>query len=374
MLPHTGTSPVTPACITRRKRAVSGCLGVQQQLLGGPLLRHGSVAHEHHAVGDLLGEAQLVGGDEHGQPVLAGEPADHLEDFVDEFRVEGRGRLVQQQHPRARRQRPGDGHPLLLAAGQVPRQRVRPVREADPFQQLDRALRSASAAGIPCTHRSGPATFSSAVRWLEEVEVLEDHAHSDLRAGPRATRGGQRPAVLPVADTAAADQDRTRVRVLQVVDAAQQGALAGPAGAEQGDDLAGPYGHVQPVEYDLLPVPLVQAGDLDGAPRRQRCGAVRPWQRFLRQRLGRGRGHPRLVVGHGDLRRHHRLGHRPADRRSRCHHDREAGRSRSRARSAASCMTLMPPVRTRYITPDAKKMEKKSKVDEASWVLRRVSS
>ena len=35
---------------------------------------------------------------------------------------------------------------------------------------------------------------------------------------------------------------------------------------------------------------------------------------------------------------------------------------------------LASPVRSKYITPDAKKTEKKSKVDEANWVLRSVNS
>ena len=49
-------------------------------------------------------------------------------------------------------------------------------------------------------------------------------------------------------------------------------------------------------------------------------------------------------------------------------------RSKSSSRSVPSWSALASPVSSRYITPEAKKTEKKSNVDEASCVLRSVSS
>ena len=65
-------------------------------------------------------------------------------------------------------------------------------------------------------------------------------------------------------------------------------------------------------------------------------------------------------------------GRRPGSRRST--RLRALGRSRSSQRSTAIWSRLTAPVSTRYIRPEAKKIEKKSKVEEASCVERSVSS
>src|SRR5690606_12180480 len=95
-------------------------LGVGEYVLGRPFLDDHPSVHEHDPVGDLPGEPHLVGDDHHRHPVL-GEATHHVEDLPDQLGVEGGGRLVEEHHVRLHRQRPGDGHPLLLA----PRQPVR---------------------------------------------------------------------------------------------------------------------------------------------------------------------------------------------------------------------------------------------------------
>ena len=47
------------------------------------------------------------------------------------------GRLVAEDHVRVVHQAAGDGHPLLLAAGELQRPVVEPVAEADHLGQVD---------------------------------------------------------------------------------------------------------------------------------------------------------------------------------------------------------------------------------------------
>ena len=72
-------------------------------------------------------------------------------DLVAGLRVELAGRLVGQDQDRLLDQRPGDRHPLLLAAGELVRPVVEPVAQADLRQQVDGPLpllgRHARAAG-----------------------------------------------------------------------------------------------------------------------------------------------------------------------------------------------------------------------------------
>ena len=67
----------------------------------------------------------LVVGDEDGRDAeFPLDGADRAPQFLADLRVEGAEGLVQQQHLGLVRQRPGDGHPLLLAARQLGREAV----------------------------------------------------------------------------------------------------------------------------------------------------------------------------------------------------------------------------------------------------------
>jgi hypothetical protein len=79
-----------------------------------------------------------MGDDEHGH-ALAGEIGHDGQDLVDHLRVERRGGLVEEQSVRLHRQRPSDGHALLLAAGQLTRVLGRLVGDTDPFEQFSPA-------------------------------------------------------------------------------------------------------------------------------------------------------------------------------------------------------------------------------------------
>ena len=80
----------------------------------------------HHGVTRYpraTGERHFVGDHDHGHAV-PGEANHHVEDFADDFGVEGGGDFVEKQCLRPHHQRTHDGHALLLAAGKFARASV----------------------------------------------------------------------------------------------------------------------------------------------------------------------------------------------------------------------------------------------------------
>ena len=82
----------------------------------------------------------------HGHAFL-GQPHHHVEHLADHLGVERRRRLVEQHHDRVHRQRAGDGHALLLAAGQLARELVLVRRQADAVEHLQPRLSARPASG-----------------------------------------------------------------------------------------------------------------------------------------------------------------------------------------------------------------------------------
>jgi len=110
-------------------------LRVAEDLVGWPLLDDQAVVHEDDAVGDVAGEADLVGHDDHGHAGF-GKAADDGQHIADQFRVEGGGRFIEQHQAGRDGQRAGDGDALLLPAGEAVRQVIGVIAEADAGQGL----------------------------------------------------------------------------------------------------------------------------------------------------------------------------------------------------------------------------------------------
>ena len=108
---------------------------VVDELAGRAFLHHDAAVHEQDAVGHVPGKVHLMGDDDHGG-LAVGEVAQDAEDFAGQLGVEGAGRLIEAEDVRVEGQRTGDGHPLLLAAGELMGVVARPLRQAHLGQQI----------------------------------------------------------------------------------------------------------------------------------------------------------------------------------------------------------------------------------------------
>ena len=164
-------------------RALCGC---GEERLRAALLDDLPVGHEDDAVGGLAGEAHLVGDDDHGHPAL-GQADHHVEDLVDHLRVEGRGRLVEEDDLGVHGQRPGDGDPLLLPARELRGVLVGLGLDADPRRAAPGRARGPAAAESLRTLTGPRVTFSSTVlcaKRLKDWKTIPTSARSWASARP----------------------------------------------------------------------------------------------------------------------------------------------------------------------------------------------
>ena len=154
------------------------------------------------------------------------ELAHHAKHLTDEFRVQCRRRLVEQHQLGVHRQRTGDGHALLLAAGQLGRIGIGLARQPDPVEQIAGPFqRLGLALAFDPDGRLDHVLQGGAV-W-EQVEVLKHHADvAALFGRVLGTHLVQLAVPLAVADEIAVDIQPARVDYLQVVDAPQEGGFA----------------------------------------------------------------------------------------------------------------------------------------------------
>ncbi len=131
-VPVSTTAPV--------RSATNADAGAAASSVAEPGLHHRPAVEHGHAVGQQGGLAEVVGdhqhrhaggGDQGGQLPARPRPGGG---------VQGRQRLVQQQHLGLARQRPGQRHALALAAGQGGRAGVGAGGQAEAVEQLVGAL------------------------------------------------------------------------------------------------------------------------------------------------------------------------------------------------------------------------------------------
>ncbi|MNF49393.1 hypothetical protein D3C84_306640 [compost metagenome] len=214
---------------------------------------------EAHTVGELAGEAHLVGHHQHGQAVFGAEAADHVEHLAAELRVQRRGHFVEQHHFRPHRQGPGDGHSLLLASGQLRGIVVQLVAQADHVQQLDAALAGLGLAQAEHLDRCLHDVLQGAhVR--EQVEALEHHADLAAHSADVAfRRTHQLAAALDMGQGFAIDLDHALVDGFQGHQRPQQGGFARAAGADDRHLLVGLHLQIEVIEHGEAAVALVHA-------------------------------------------------------------------------------------------------------------------
>ena len=226
--------------------------GVGEELAGRALLDDDAVVHEQHPVGDLARKAHLVGDDEHGD-ARVGQAAHDGEDLADDFGVQGGGGLVKEHDLGLHAQGAGDGDALLLAAGEAAGVGVLLVQQPHAAQQLQRLFAGLGGLGFfDVDGAAGDVVHDAHVG--KEVEGLKDHA--DLAADGGDVRGA-------AVHGDAVDDDGAAGGLLQTVEAAQEGALAGAGGADDADDLAFFHGTVDALEDLKGTEALVQVPDLN---------------------------------------------------------------------------------------------------------------
>src|ERR1700689_4126210 len=191
------------------------------------LLDDDAAVDEQHPVRYLPGEPHLVRHHDHGHAV-AGELSHHSQHVADQFGVERRRRLVEQDRSRLHRQRARDGDTLLLAAGKLRRVGVGLVGKTDLRQKSAAALERLGGRSLLHIDRSFDDVLDRRpVR--KQIKALEHHRY----LGPdRDDRGSL------ALDPRSLHQDIAGIITLQAVDAAQDGRLAGSRRADDADDFA----------------------------------------------------------------------------------------------------------------------------------------
>ncbi len=190
-----------------------------------------------------VGDVALVGDDHHRDAVVL-DRLQHLHDVARGRRVERPGRLVGEQELGARDQRPGDGDTLLLAAGELRRQVLGAIGEADLLEVDRGALVALPARDALVVERQRDVLGRGLER--DQVERLEDEA--DVLAAVL-----RRPGLGEAAHGDAVEGVLAVVETVEEAENVHQGRLARPGGAHHGDQLARPDVEVEPLE-DVEPV------------------------------------------------------------------------------------------------------------------------
>src|SRR5437588_2265832 len=200
-----------------RRSMVTSCVLVAYDL--APVDGHDPAPHHVH---DLA----VVGRHEHCRAAGV-DLQQQLDDLPRGGRVQVAGGLVGEEDQRVMDQRPGDRHPLLLAARELVGTLGLLALQADDAQHL-LDLGTQVAKGALCDpEREGHVLEDGQVG--EQLEVLEDHP--DL-----APQEGQVAAAQP-AQVAAVDEDAARAGALLPDQQANQGGLTRAAGPHQEDEV-----------------------------------------------------------------------------------------------------------------------------------------
>ena len=212
-----------------------------------------AVVENHHAMGAIGGDAEIMRDEQHRGALFAPQLVDEVEDAPLHCRVEGTGGLVRDDQPRTEGDRRRDEHPLPHAAGELVR--VLPcaqtrIVEAHPVEEVEHP--SAAGRGIPHPMKTQDLSDLDADR-PHRVErgdgVLRDE--TDLTAAD-----GAQALLTPAADVDIAEEDRSALDAAafrkEADDGVGGGGLARAGLADERDDLALSDGEVDAVD-DLPP-------------------------------------------------------------------------------------------------------------------------
>ena len=201
------------------------------------LLRHAAIVQNGNMLADLFYNAHLMGDDHHRDPQLFVDPADQLQDGVCCGRIQRAGGLIAKQHLGIGRQGSGNGHALLLSAGQLCRICVGFLPQAYDVQQFQ-----GSFFGFRFIHTGKlqrKTHIFQAVSLHQQVEPLEDHGDALPHGSELRLRQGRQ--------VTAVDLHTAFAGSFQHIDAAHQRALSGAAHTDDAEDIS-----VRDGEGDIL--------------------------------------------------------------------------------------------------------------------------
>ena len=162
-----------------------------------------------------------MGDDHQGLAPLAHEAEEELDDALARFRVEISRRFVGEDDARVIDQRPGDGHALLLAAGELGGEMLHAIREPDIAQGPLRRF----ALQLPPDHRGQHGVLQR--RQFRQQEVALKNEADALVANARLH------ALATVVKVRAFKFHGARFRRLQTREGVKQGRLARARGATE---------------------------------------------------------------------------------------------------------------------------------------------
>ena len=248
------------------------------QLIGSRYLLQPAIVHDADPVRHGQGLFLVMRDEQRGgaQPLLQG--ADLLTQLQPDLGVQRGQRLVEEQDPGLDGQRPGQRHPLLLAAGQLVRVLLALGGQADHVEQAGGP--PLPLGGAEPAHPQPEAHVVQRRHVWEKAVALEHHAHVPLGRGHR----GHVPAV---------HLHRARVGGLEASHDAQRGGLPAPGGSEQGYQFPGSEIQVQPVQGPGRAEGPGQVLQPDGGP----GGGLRASVRLVASGPARVRRHQDPPVG-----------------------------------------------------------------------------
>ena len=152
-------------------------LGILEQLLRRPHLDDAAEIHDRDPTAEMAHHAQVMGDEEQGQPHLALQPGEEIEDLGLDRDIQGRDRLIGDDQLRPHGQRPSDADPLALAAGELGAAPAGEFpRQADPLHQLRHMARQLALRAQAMDRKHLPQGLGDGEARVERGEgILEDH-------------------------------------------------------------------------------------------------------------------------------------------------------------------------------------------------------
>ncbi len=187
-----------------------------------------------------------MGHDHHGAFFLR-QLTDGVEHLPHQLRIEGRGGFIKQDHVRTHSQRAGNSHSLLLPAGETARIAI--LFSAEPHLRQQFARPRHGLLLIFTFYDDRP--FNNVLQHRtvgKQIKVLEDKA--DVLA-QLANEPFLRPEAATGVDRHITDADSAALRLLQQVDATQQGGFARAAGPDDRHHFPFLYLQVDTMEHRL---------------------------------------------------------------------------------------------------------------------------